>query len=333
MKLLNRIAALAAAVVVATGAWAPAASAADVRIRIAGQHPVDHYGTTALKQIKEDLDAADVGLKVKLFPAGQLGNGEEVFGDVSKGAIDVGHTFVYSHNDPKLEINSIPYLVSTYDQMNKVFSPGSNFYTNFDALMDKQGVKLLGIFVEGFIGVATAKKPENANTTGPKGVNIRVWSAEAARSTATTMGFNTTTMNWGDVPPAIQQGTVDGLIGGTAESYYTIFRDAISYYVPYNAFVENTAYYMSNKTWEKLDAAQREAVTAAFQKASKGSFEKTRALDSEYSQKLSEAGIEVISLSDAELSAIAAEVHAKTWPLLEEKLGADLLAQLKADLD
>ena len=105
----------------------------EVRLRIAGQHPLDHFGTTALNQIKEDLDAADVGLNVKLFPAGQLGNGEEVFGDVGKGVIDVGHTFVYSHNDPKLEINSIPYLVSNYEQMRRVFSPDSNFYRTFEA--------------------------------------------------------------------------------------------------------------------------------------------------------------------------------------------------------
>ena len=331
MKSLSRIAALAAGALLAATLVTPAS--ADVRLRIAGQHPADHYGTTALKQIKAELDAADVGLKVKLFPAGQLGNGEQVFGDVSKGVIDVGHTFIYSHNDPKLEINSIPYLVSNYDQMAKVFSPGSKFYTTFGALLEKQDIKLLGIFVEGFIGVATAKKPENATSTGPKGVNIRVWSAEAARAAATDMGFNTTTMNWGDVVPAIQQGTVDGVIGGTAESYFTIMRDAIKYYVPYNAFVENTAYYISKKTWDKMDEGQQKAVETAFQKASASSFAKTQELDKVYTAKLKEAGIEVIALSDAERGAIAAAVQEKTWPLLEEKLGKDLLDELKADIN
>ena len=93
--------------------------------------------------------------------------------------------------------------------------------------------------------------------------------------------------------------------------------------------MENTAYYMSKRTWEKLNEEQRNAVTAAFQNASRSSFEVTEKLDKKYTQKLVEAGIEVISLTDAELAAIAAEVQAKTWPLLEEKLGADLLAQLK----
>jgi len=256
-----------------------------------------------------------------------------VFGDVARGVIDIGHTFIYSHNDPKLEINSIPYLVSNYEQMEKVFSPGSVFYSTFEELLDKQDIRLLGIFVEGFIGVATAKEPTNATTTGPKELNIRVWSAESARSAATTMGFNTTTMGWGDVVPAITQGTVDGLIGGTAESYYTIMRDAIKYYIPYNAFVENTAYYMSKKTWDEIDEAQREAIVSAFQKASKASFSKTEELDTDYTAKLEEAGIMVIPLANEERDAIAAAVQAEAWPLLEENLGKDLLDALKADLN
>jgi TRAP-type transport system periplasmic protein len=306
---------------------------ADTRLRIAGQHPMDHYGTAALEQIKSDLESAGVGFDVKLFPAGQLGNGEQVFDDVAKGVIDIGHTFVYSHNDPKLEINSVPYLVSNYAEMKKVFLPGSVFYRTFEDLLDKQEIKLLGIFVEGFIGVATAKEPDNATTLGPKGVNIRVWSAEAARSAAVDMGFNTTTMSWGDVVPAIQQGTVDGVIGGTAESYHAIMRDVIKYYIPYNAFVENTAYYMSKKTWAKLDDAQRQAVVAAFQKASADSFAMTEELDRLYTQKLAEDGIKVIALSDADRAVVAAAVRNSTWPLLEEKLGKELLDQLKADLN
>ena len=117
MKLQNRIAALVAAVALCAGAFAASASADEVSLKIAGQHPIDHFGTEALNQIEADLEAANVGLSVKTFPAGQLGYGEQVFGDVAAGAIDIGHTFIYSHNDPRLEINGLPFMVSTYDQM------------------------------------------------------------------------------------------------------------------------------------------------------------------------------------------------------------------------
>lgn len=52
------------------------ASAADMRLKFAGTFPVDHPGTKMMEQIKPDIEAADVGLKVSLFPANQLGSGE-----------------------------------------------------------------------------------------------------------------------------------------------------------------------------------------------------------------------------------------------------------------
>ena len=308
-----------------------ASATADTRLRIAGQHAADHNATVTLKQIEKDLEGAGVGLKVQLFPSGQLGTGEQLFGDVRKGAIDIAHTFIYSHNDPLLEINSIPYLVENYDQMKKVFTPGSNFYRIYSELLAKQDIKLLGIFGEGFIGVGTSKEPQDAKGVGDKGLTIRVWSAHVAKETAQDIGFNTTTIDWGDVFPALQQGVVDGAIGGTPEANYTSFRDAIKYYVPYNSFVENTAYYMSVKSWNKLDDAQKAAVESTFAAAALASFEASEAVDGEFMGKLSEAGITVIALTDEERGAIADHVRATTWPKLEEAFGKALLDELKAD--
>ncbi|MES0879204.1 TRAP transporter substrate-binding protein DctP [Roseibium sp. SCP14] len=308
------------------------AAQAETRLRIAGQHAPDHNATLVLKEIERQLEDANVGLKVQLFPAGQLGTGEQVFGDVQKGAIDIAHTFIYSHNDPLLDINSIPYLVSSYDEMKTVFSPGSNFYEVYSGLLEKQGIRLLGIFGEGFIGVGSSKEPKDAKGVGDKGLTIRVWSATVAKETAADLGFKSTTIDWGDVYPALQQGVVDGVIGGTPEANYTNFRDAINFFVPYNTFVENTAYYMSQDTWDKLDEAQQKAVTDIFAAAAARSFETSEATDREYMQKLSDDGINVIALTDEERADIATHIRNKTWPKLEELYGADLLTKLKEDV-
>lgn len=306
---------------------------AEVRLRIAGSHAPDHSNTILLEEIAEELEAADVGLTVQLFPANQLGSGEQVFGDVQRGVIDIAHTFVYSINDPRLEINSIPYLVENYEQMRRVFTPGSAFYTEFSNLLAEQDIRLLGIVGEGFIGVGASDRPENATTVGDKGLTIRVWSANVARQTAQDLGFSTTTIDWGDVFPALQQGVVDGVIGGTPEANYTAFRDAISYYVPYNSFVENTAYYMGQGTWDELEPAQREVIEAAFSRAALASFDQAEARDAEFTALLGEAGIEVIEISDDERAALAAHVRETTWPTLEDSLGPDLLNALRADVE
>ena len=307
--------------------------AADVKLRLAGQHPVDHNATIVLKETIAEIEGANVGVEIKLFPAGQLGNGEVVFEDTAAGVIDIGHTFIYSHNDPVLEINSLPYLVSNYEEMEKVYSPGSKFYEVYDEHISAQGLKLLGVFAEGFIGVGSTKAPADAGGVGDKDLNIRVWSAEVGRLTAQEMGFKTTTMNWGDVVPAIQQGVIDGVIGGTAESNYTVFGDSVKYFTPYNAFVENTAFYINQNVWDGLTPEQQEAMSSAFAKAAEKSFALSEKVDKEFLGRLSEKNIEVVSLTDEQLSGIAAHVRESVWPALEENLGKELLDAIKADLN
>ena len=308
------------------------AGAADVKLRLAGQHPVDHNATLVLKETIAKIEGAGAGISIKLFPAGQLGLGEVVFEQVAQGVIDIGHTFIYSHNDPVLEINSLPYLVGNYEEMEKIYSPGSHFYRIYDERLANQGLKLLGVFAEGFIGVGSTRAPENAGTTGDKGLNIRVWSAEVGRLTAQAIGFKTTTMNWGDVPAAIQQGVVDGVIGGTAESNYYVFGDVVKFFTPYNAFVENTAFYIGQRKWDDLAPEQQKVMADAFAEASAKSFALSRSVDAEYIERLPEKGIEVVALSDEEVAGLAGHVRDTVWPALEEKLGKELLDQIKSDL-
>lgn len=312
---------------------ASSAFAADVKLKLAGQHPVDHNATRVLQETIDKIQAAGVGIEIKLFPAGQLGNGEVVFEDTAAGVIDIGHTFIYSHNDPVLEINSLPYLVSNYEEMEKIYSEGSRFYEVYDEHISAQGLKLLGVFAEGFIGVGSKTKPEDAGGVGDKGLNIRVWSAEVGRLTAQAMGFKTTTMNWGDVVPAIQQGVIEGVIGGTAESNYTVMGDTVNFFTPYNAFVENTAFYINQGVWDGLTEEQRTVMSEAFSTASAKSFALSKSVDAEYLGRLSEKDIEVVEITPEELAAIAAHVRDTVWPVLEENLGKELLDSIKADLN
>ena len=103
--------------------------AGDITLKFAGVLPVEHYAHKMMEQIKSDVEAANVGLKVKLYPAGQLGSGEELLEDTIRGNIDMVHAFVYAHKDPVLEINSLPFLVSTWDELVKVYGSKDSAYT------------------------------------------------------------------------------------------------------------------------------------------------------------------------------------------------------------
>ncbi|MGH0004013.1 TRAP transporter substrate-binding protein DctP [Pseudovibrio ascidiaceicola] len=303
-------------------------------LKLAGVVPVEHYGNTLLEQIKNDIEAANVDLKVNVFPAGQLGAGEELFEAAARGNVDLVHSVVYAHSDPVLEINSLPYLVSSWDEAEKVYlNKGSAFNKIFAERLEGLGLKLLANAPEGFIGVVANDTPDNASTTGDKGMNIRVWSSQVIKATVESIGFRATTMNWGEVFPAIQAGTVDGAICCTAQLAYSAFAtsDVGKAFIPYNAVVENTTYYASSRTWDKLSDEQQSAVQSAFDKAARDYAAWGRNNEAQYVTKLQESGYQVVTVSDEDRAAIAEKVRADVWPQISEIVGKDTIDALMAD--
>ena len=227
-----------------------------------------------------------------------------------------------------------PYLVSSFAEAEAVYGdPDSAFNQIFRERLDALGLVMLGTTVEGLIGVVASKKPDNYEGIGPKNANIRVWSSQIAKAMTEELGFAATTMNWAEVFPAIQAGTVDGAICCTAQITYTVFAqsDVGKYYIPYNATVEATNYYVSKKTWEKLDDAQRAAIRAAVDRAAAGFNAWARENEQAYLTKLEERGYEVLYLTDEQLAAIADHMRAAVWPIAVDVVGQDVLDRLLAD--
>lgn len=333
MKLFNRIAAGAILSGILASAFVFPANA-DTRLKISGQHAIDHPATITLKKIAAELEAAGVGLSAKVFPANQLGDYTLVYEDLIKGSIDIAHISVPSQLNPKLEANFFPYLVSSYEEMRRIYSPGSCFYGAYNEMQTKLGVKLMGITPEGFIGVALAKPAKDYMTAGAdKGVLIRVPPIETFSFGAEAMGFRGTTIAYADLYPALQTGVADGWIGGTASLNYHSFSDVVKEYIPYNAYVEATAYVMSKMTWDKLDDKQQAIVAKVFSAAAKEAVASAETEDTKYLAKLSEKGIKVHDFSGPKADAFIAAVRAKVWPQLEVKFGADLVACLKSDVE
>lgn len=309
-------------------------SIAETQLKISGQHAIDHPATIALKGVAEAIEKADVGLTAKVFPTNQLGDYTLVYDGIVRGNLDIAHLAVPSNLDPNLEANFFPFLVSNYDEMRQIYSPGSCFYKAYSDMQAKLGVRLMGIVPEGFIGVALTKPAEHLLEAGvDKGVLIRVPPIDTFSAGAKVMGFRGTTIAYADLYPALQTGVADGWIGGTAALNYTGFRDVVTEFIPYRAYVEATAYVMSEKTWEKLSEEQQKVVSDALSKASRDAINRAEAEDTEYLAKLAEAGIKVHEFSGEKADKFVADVRAAAWPALEERFGADLVNCLKSDID
>ena len=304
-----------------------------VRLKLAGTFPAKHFGNEIIKDMVKEIEAAKVGLKVKFFPSSQLGSGEELIEDAVRGNIDIVQAFIYAQADPRLEITNLPGLVTSFDELVATFGdPNSNYSKLMTDILKDLGLVYITSAGEGLVGIVAEKKPADHAGFGDKGMNIRVWSSDLAKQTVESIGYRTTTMNWAEVLPALQSGVIDGAICCTPEWAYNTFAIAGvgKYFVPVNANVEATAFYGSQKTWNKLNQEQKDVLEAAIRKASKAIMSKAWERSQGFIDKMKESGWEILDYTASERAAMVAHIKAIVWPSVASTIGQETMDKLVA---
>lgn len=298
--------------------------------RLATHYNTNHPGYAALQRIVADLDKKSDGhIKITLYPSSQLGDYTLTYEDLMKGAVDLALIPIPSEYDPRLEMNFIPYLVNDYSDMEKAFGKDSYFFQEYTKVHDELGVKLLGIYVEGLIGMGFTDLPKNyADANAAKDTKVRCPAIEVYNLATEDMGFSASTIPYADLYSSMQTGVVDGWIGGTPQLNYSDFKDVIKYYVPYNVFAENIGFFMSKKVYDTLPAEYQTMIQDAFMKEAVNSYSVAEKLDKEALKNMQDYGIKIVPLSDEEMAAYVSKVKEQTWPKLEKNIGKDVMAKL-----
>jgi TRAP-type transport system periplasmic protein len=313
---------------------ATSALAADITLKVGTPFSGEQQGGKLLEAFAEEVNAADVGVKVKVFLASVLGSGEELMEDTIRGNVDMTWAYVYANRDSVFEINSLPYLVSTDDEMRETFGNlESPFSQIMGETMAKYGLKLLANSAEGFVGVITTKRPDNPTGLGDKGVNIRVWNSAIGKMATESLGYRTTTMNFSEVFAAIQSGTVDGAICCTAVGTYDVFTTSQvgKFFTPLHAFAESSSIYMNSKKWGKMTAEQQSVVQTAATNAANGLMEWALENEASYVEKIREAGWEILELTNEEHATQASRIQEVVWPQLAARIGQENLDRLQGN--
>ena len=175
-----------------------------------------------------------------------------------------------------------------------------------------------------FGGISLNVENPTAGSVDPNGIKVRVPGIKSFQLTGEALGYIPAPIPFSEAFTAVQTGVVDGVIGSGAEGYYASFRDVTKTYIPANTHFEVWYMIISN---ESLASLPDEDQTALIEQAQ--AFEATRWDVAEADQQRSEQrlvdelGATVVSLSDAELAAMAAKVRSDVWPAVLEDVGAD----------
>jgi TRAP-type C4-dicarboxylate transport system substrate-binding protein len=302
------------------------------------EYSAENHQTKALedaaKMIEEQTDGH---IKITVYPNMALGDYTVVYGQVITGDIEIAACPISSQYDPRVDVMTLPFLSGGFEDFESNYmSQDSYMWTLFEDITSAQGVKLLGFFNTGFMGLG-AKKVDQENfafLTGSesKTMLMRCPGGEAYTQTMAAMNYPTTTIPYSDLYSALQSGLCDGWLGGSPLVNYDSFRDAISYFIDCNVINESIPVMMNAKAFESLPAEYQTALVEAFREETAASFDRAADTDAANLQKLADYGIEIINLSQDELNALADKVRTETWEKDFEMYGADAKAAVYADM-
>ncbi len=333
MNISKKIALVLSAVLVLT-AMASVASAAPLVFRFAGQQPPEHLCTTMMNDVAKEIKAKTNGrVEVKVYPASQLGNYSLVMEEMLRGTIDMSVTSFASEFDPRFELVYINGYVSGYDSAKKVFAPGAWLPNKLNELGKPLGVRVLGAYIEGMIGIGSTKPVRDPlNPKVDKGVLTRVPNMDVYSLAAKAMGYRTITIPWSDVYQSMQTGVCDAVDGMATPAAYTILGDVIKHWYATNYSMEYLPFMISEKSWKKLSPADQKVFMEVAKKFTVNSINTAQKEDNKYMDLMKKKGIKVYKYSEAELKPIKAAC-VTTWDELGKRgMTPQLMKEFKKNL-
>lgn len=257
--------------------------------------------------------------KVQVFPAAQLANDPKAVEQLQLGGIDftVTGTGTYATHIPTLNLMLMPYLVESYDQGWKFYDESKWLKAQFDKGPDK-GFRYLASFEAGF-RCMTTKDPLNSPADA-KGKKLRTYPNEMQRWLLEAMGFSVQIMPLPEVYLAIQQGTVQGQENPVDTIHANKFYEVAPYVTLTNHVYSPIPLTVSEKTWQKLSPADRDAITRAAREAADVSRREVRAAENAQLADMQSKGAKIGRPNLAPFRESVQPAYAKA----KEKYGADV---------
>ena len=238
-------------------------------------------------------------LKIEHYPNNMLGDDRVVIESVLMG--DVGLAQVATSElaplDPDMNLFDAPFLFKSADEAWR-FVDGSIGKKITDELGAKN-LKVMAMLELGFRNYTNNKHPVHV-PADVKGQKMRVLNSEVHIATWKALGANPTPMSWGEVIPALQQGTIDSQEHPNVGMVYNKLYE-VQHYISYTQHVFTVQpLVMNKKVFEKMDPKLQEALLKAVAAYQTEQRKLSSDIDKGAEAVYTKYGCEVTKLTDAE---------------------------------
>ncbi len=253
--------------------------------------------------IAREVAAANVGLDIQVYPGASLVKPKEQWGALVKGQIDISaFPLDYaSGRHPQFSATLMPGLVGNHDRAKRVNT--SPFMDDIKKIINEAGVVVLA---DAWLAGAFASKKQCI--TGPESMKGQVTRAAgpAFEQMLVGAGASIASMPSSEIYTGMQTNVLDA--ANTSSGSFVSYRlyeqvkcltapGANALWFMYEPIL------MSQKSWDKLNDAQKTALMAASKKAEDYFFEEAKKLDQKMIDTFRGAGVEVVEMSKQDFDA------------------------------
>jgi TRAP-type transport system periplasmic protein len=298
--LTTRRAALASAVAIGTvllagGGGGGGALAQDVTLKASHQWPggKGDVRDEMVQIIKREVEGADVGLGVRIYPGASLFKPDQQWDAMVQGQLDISaFPLDYaSGRHPQFSATLMPGLVKNHEHARRLND--SPFMEDIKKIIEDAGVVVLS---DAWLAGGFAAK--GGCVLEPEDVQGKVMrsAGPAFEQMLAEAGASINSMPSSEIYPALQTGVLDAV--NTSSGSFVSYRiyevvDCLTPPGDYALWFMYEPILMSKSSFESLTPEQQQALMAAGQKAEDYFFEAAKGLDDELVQTFEGAGVEV----------------------------------------
>ena len=293
----------------------------------------DHPAATRCKQFAKIVgDKSGGRINLTYFPSGALGDWMEQIESNRMGTMEIGLNAGSTSYDPRTNLMFMPYLFATWDEARAAIGTKGWLTPIFDDLYSQIGLKVLGIYLNAWDGMAYTKRVDKVAKVPSdySGIKMRVPPIRIFEVYVPKLGFISTPIAYSETFTALQTGIVDARSACPAVEAY-VMRDALSYWVATRDCFEYWFLTINKKLWDSLAEEDKAILRSAADKVMADQALAAEKDEMEFKKKLIDAGVKVYEVSDQEWQTSAKLIRAKAWPTIQEELlGSVLMEKIKA---
>ena len=305
-----------------------------VRLVMTGNGTEMSIETLTARHFAELVSEASGGnVHIEYYPNDELmgGNTNEAVRSLTEGAVDLGGyvSGTMSLIDPRLEIATIPWSFSSYQEARQVIDDtGGEYYAK---VLAEYGLVYLGSTHNAMRQLSNNRNPVRM-PEDLLGMKIRVLGGEIYRLFFTSLGAEPVPLSWSELNIALQQGVVAGQENGFFVMRSGHLNDIQRYMTVWNYLYENYLFVASRKTFDSLEPKTQELLREKMREACEWSRDYLENEEVKIRRQFAEDGLEIIDLTPAELEAFKKQV-APLREQLKARYGAEACAAFRIDMD